>query len=171
MTIIRDREMYHGAALTQIADHDMFTSINRLPLEVQFRSAYRVNSDIGVFLKYSASPDNGEYMFTFSQENLDDIDTLNIECNKTFIVLVCYDEERREHSQICSITHFQLSWLKGQRDTKNRELRRNQEGQIALYVRVRPNGVLRAFVKNPEQRGRSWYYDVKRDEFPGMLFG
>ena len=176
MTIIRDREMYHGAALTQIADHDMFTSINSFDeIDAQSRSAYRVNdTDIGVFLKYSASPgDNpeyAEYMFTFSPENVDDIEILNRRCKKAFIVLVCYDQNRRDYSQICVLSHFQFSWFKAQGDPRDKELQGRQVGRVALYVRIRPNAPFRVW-GYPEGGKRYWYYDVGKGAFPEKIFG
>ena len=91
MAKIAYRHMYHGSALTQIAEHEEFTSINRVPLDYSLhRSAFEVNEGIGIFLKYATSA-NGEYQFTFSWENLADVEGLNDSHNKTYILLVCLE--------------------------------------------------------------------------------
>ena len=77
---INDDHMYHGAALTQIAEHPQFTAINSFHRGSQkSRSAFRVNDDVGIYLKYSrnATPAFGEYPFTFSEPNLEEIEALS----------------------------------------------------------------------------------------------
>ena len=60
---IADDHMYHGAALLQIAEHPRFTAINSIEVSDQkSRSAYRINDNIGIFLKYASKPSGiGEY--------------------------------------------------------------------------------------------------------------
>ena len=54
---INDDHMYHGAALIQIAEDPRFTAINVFQGgEGVSRSAFRINADIGVFLKYATKP-------------------------------------------------------------------------------------------------------------------
>ena len=65
---INDDHMYHGAALTQIAEHEQFTAINAFEHGGKTsRSAFIVNHDIGVYLKYAGKPVGRykEYQFTF----------------------------------------------------------------------------------------------------------
>ena len=63
---INDDHMYHGAALTQIAEHPQFTAINAFKhANRPSRSAFRINDDIGVYLKYASKP-KGPTMSLFS---------------------------------------------------------------------------------------------------------
>lgn len=56
MTRILDRQKYHGAALIQVAEHEEFTSINRIALPgTRAHNAFSVNGEIGIFLKYALS--------------------------------------------------------------------------------------------------------------------
>ena len=72
MIKIRDEHLYHGAVLNQIAEHQRFTAINALKVKGKIsRSAFKVNDDIGVYLKLSRKPKKGafkEYQFTYNQE-------------------------------------------------------------------------------------------------------
>ena len=92
---IEDQHLYHGAALTQIAEDDEFTAINPLDLMgKRLSSAFRINDNIGVHLKYnSVKPKaNGEFPFTFSQDNLKELTgmTEQLQLKKVFVVLVCF---------------------------------------------------------------------------------
>jgi hypothetical protein len=52
---IEDQHVYHGAALTQIAEDDEFTAINPLDLlGKRLNSAFRINDNIGIYLKYNS---------------------------------------------------------------------------------------------------------------------
>jgi len=47
---ISDEHFYHGAALTQIAEHPKFTVINGFRINKKLsRSAFKVNDGIGIF--------------------------------------------------------------------------------------------------------------------------
>jgi hypothetical protein len=49
---IHDDHLYHGAALTQIAEHHLFTAINALKIgDNTIRVAYRINDLIAVYFK------------------------------------------------------------------------------------------------------------------------
>ena len=73
---IREEHLYHGAALNQIADHEQFTAIHTLKFkDDESRSAFRVNDDITVYLKYCTKPSSsfGEYKFTFNNSHLQEL--------------------------------------------------------------------------------------------------
>ena len=64
---MKDEHLYHGAALMLIAEDDEFTAINRLDLlGKRSSSAFRINDNIGVYLKYNSveRKPNWEYPFT-----------------------------------------------------------------------------------------------------------
>ena len=55
---IRDKHLYHGAVLNQIAEHPRFTAINALKIVGEiFHNAVKVNDDIVVYLKYRTRSD------------------------------------------------------------------------------------------------------------------
>ncbi|MGO9201683.1 MAG: hypothetical protein ACLQM8_14250 [Limisphaerales bacterium] len=78
MKINKDH-LYHGAALTQVAEHPTFKAINELSLQGErSRCAFLVNTDIGLYLKYAriAREPFDEFIFTFSADNLSELEAL-----------------------------------------------------------------------------------------------
>ena len=106
---IDDEHMFHGAALIQIAEDPQFTAINsfKLPSGVS-RSAYRINDDIGVYLKYANKPTPAyqEYGFTFQQQHLDELAEIAKMTERVFAALVCVKAR-----QICCLSYGQLTKL------------------------------------------------------------
>lgn len=178
MAQIANRHMFHGAALTRIAEHEEFTSINRMPLEhSEHRSAFSVigkNGKIGIFLKYATSAD-GEYKFSFSWENLEDVRELNGSHDKTYMLLVCLEGKARgnvrlQSGEICCVPYAMLSELKGNRDRRNKELRRREEDRVDLYVVIKRGQPFEVNVKAPEQQTYAWRRNVPRSYFPNRIF-
>ena len=90
---ITNRDMYHGAALTQIAEHSQFTAINpaRLDDNRLSESAFLINDGIVVYLKYSAV-ESDTYTFNFDQNHQEEIERLGLlHAGRVFIVLVCVE--------------------------------------------------------------------------------
>ena len=108
---IREEHLYHGAALNQIADHEQFTAINTLKFKGdESRSAFRVNDDIAVYLKYCTKPSSsfGEYKFTFNSSHLQELRNIAKTENKLHVVFVCVDDRH-----ICCIPYnLLLSMIK-----------------------------------------------------------
>lgn len=89
---VDDDHMYHGAALIQIAEDPQFTAINSFKLAAGVsRSAYRINDDIGVYLKYASKPTPAyrEYLFTFQKQHLAELAAIAKATEKVFAALVC----------------------------------------------------------------------------------
>jgi hypothetical protein len=92
---IDDNHLYHGAALIQIAEHEQFTAINSLMNSAgKSRSAYRINTDIAVYLKYAAKPAKSydEFIFTFQERQLDELAAIANSLPKLFLAMVCVRE-------------------------------------------------------------------------------
>jgi hypothetical protein len=99
---INEDHLYHGAALTQIAEFPTFKAINAFEIGGEkSRSAFIVNHDTGVYLKYATKPNPAfkEYVFTFTQANLDELGKLKAQHPSLFIVLVRYGAK-----EICTLT-------------------------------------------------------------------
>src|SRR6266849_4224234 len=90
---IYDRDLPYGAALKQIADHRLFKSINaEWNSDKKSRCAFRVNTDIGVYIRLATKPVNGEYVFNFKRAQTQEIKEMKKSCKgKVFIVLICYN--------------------------------------------------------------------------------
>ena len=54
---INDDHMYHGAALTQIAEHPTFKAVNAFWLNgKKSNAAFRINDTTGIYVKYAGFP-------------------------------------------------------------------------------------------------------------------
>ena len=92
---INFEQMYHGAALTQIAEHRHFTAINVIRSGGSpHRSAFCLNKSICVYLKYARHPTKsyGEYVFTFTTRHLEDLRRLRKRYGDVFLALICVDD-------------------------------------------------------------------------------
>src|SRR5215813_6955654 len=106
---IHDDHMFHGSALIQIAEHPQFTSINSLRHGGMIvPTAFEVNNDIAVYLKYATKPSASfkEYQFTFRESQLRDLDAIAQVHPRTFIGLVCV-----RNREICCLRHSELKDL------------------------------------------------------------
>ena len=165
---IKDEHLYHGAALMQIAEDDEFTAINRLDLLGNpSGSAFRINDNIGVYLKYnSVDPrPNGEYPFTFSQDTLKDLAAMEeAKLKKIFVALVCVKAE-----QVCVLTWPRLKEMITIRETAAQE----KESQYVVLVTARGNSKLRVYLNVPGKKGlllKKTESKVARKAFPSALF-
>jgi hypothetical protein len=80
------QDMYHGAALTKIVEHEEFTALNKA--DEQY-GHYLVNKDILLWVKYATKP-NGPWQFTFTAADANGILKDDGDQKKrTFVVLVC----------------------------------------------------------------------------------
>jgi hypothetical protein len=72
--------MYHGAALTQIAEDERFTAINAFKDRDEVsRSAFHINDDMAVYLKYATkpTPTHDEYVFLFNVQHLEELSRIS----------------------------------------------------------------------------------------------
>ncbi|WP_035241571.1 hypothetical protein [Desulfobacter vibrioformis] len=161
---INDDHMYHGAALTQIAEHELFTSINAVRFSDRIsRSAFRINETIGIYLKYASKPSGLDYTITFSSENKQEIKKLCKICNSVFIAMVCVQER-----QICCLTEKELDdWF-----IKRNSKLGNDEDISTILVNLPKGKSFRVNMNLPGRRKR--YLDtaqlIPRKRFPDILF-
>jgi hypothetical protein len=156
--------MYHGAALTQVAEHDLFTSINAVRFSKKLsRSSFRINETIGIFLKYAGNPVGDDYNFTFSRDNKKELVKLRDLCEKVFIALVCVADR-----QICCISLDEFDdWIEKRHSSLG-----SAEDVSTILVHL-PKG--KAFRVNMNKPGRRNTYlanpqIVSRKSFPNALF-
>ena len=163
---INDDHMFHGAVLTQIAEHPQFTAINGIRNgEKLSRCAFRVNDSIGVFLKYASEPTQPykEYIFNFGRDAKKELNTLNDISEKVFISLVCVNDR-----QICCISYEEFdNWIK-----KRQQKLGKKESTSTILVRLQKGKSFRVNMNEPGRRGK--YLEgtqvVARNRFPNALF-
>ena len=164
---INDDHMYHGAALTQIAEYPEFKAINAFELEggEKSSSAFTINQNTGVYLKYSSRPTRGfqEYVFTFTRAHFDELKSLGTHYGpRVFVVLVCI-----EAKEICVLT---LKELRGHRERRERAFG-GPEPQYQLLVTVPPNKSFRVYMNAPGKKGTLLKQQiVNRNSFPRTIF-
>ena len=161
---INDDHMYHGAALTQIAEHERFTSINAVRKSNRLsRSAFRVNETIGVYLKYANKPVGKDYNFTFTKDNKAELENLQEICESVFIAMACIKDR-----QICCVSLIDLeAWF-----SKRESALGETEDTSTILIHL-PQG--KSFRLNMNQPGRRKIYLAKsqlvnRKQFPEVLF-
>ena len=129
------------------------------------RNAFRVNADIGVFLKYSSTPKGRgkEYQFTFTAEHLAQLDVLASKVASVFVALVCVKDR-----QICCLSLGHLHELV----TRRRNRMTRNERQYVLLVTIPQGRSFRAYVSAPRQKMKTLgeLLIVARNEFPASLF-
>lgn len=163
---INDDHLYHGAALTQIAEDPQFTAINAFKLNgVTSRSAFRINDDIGVYLKYATKPKGRfkEYPFTFNREHLAELDAMADATPHLYLALVCVDAR-----QVCCLAYAQFSELV----TRRHRAKGEEEDQYTVLATLPDGGKFRVYVNAPGVR-KQWLGKpllIARKEFPERLF-
>ena len=162
---INDDHMYHGAALTQIAEHRAFTAINAFKRNGdKSRSAFRINDNIGAFIKYASAPrgKHDEYLFTFQKAHLRELALLREQCRKVFVVLVCIEDK-----EICVLSDSELNRL----ITSRSNAFGRPEDQYQVLVTAPANKQFRVYVNSPRVKGQALGETmIKRSAFPGALF-
>ena len=163
---INQDHLYHGAALTQIAEHEQFTAINAVRVNKRpHRSAFRINDSHCVYLKYATKPTkpHDEYIFTFLEAHLDDLKQLSKKSDKLFVALVCVEDH-----EICLLPYQTLLDLIAKRHTKKGSL----EDQYTLLVLLESGKQFRVNMNLPNRRkfyvGESVL--IARKDFPNRLF-
>lgn len=163
---INDNHMFHGAALTQIAEHPQFTAINAFKAATGVsRSVFRINDDIGVYLKYAAQPKGpfGEYVFTFKREHLAELETVGAAVSNVFVALVCV-----KGRNICCLPLAELKKLIQNR----RNARGEDEGQCVVLVTLPERKGFRVYVNVPGKKKTMLGSPllIPRNDFPDKIF-
>ncbi|MCG5541894.1 MULTISPECIES: hypothetical protein [unclassified Halorhodospira] len=82
---VQDQDIYHGAALTQVVEHESFKALNKGSGRY---GHYLVNADCNVFVKYSTHED-GPWIFNFQPDHLEPIRNVLGTESRAFVCLVC----------------------------------------------------------------------------------
>lgn len=162
---INDDHLYHGAVLTQVAEHPQFTAINAFDAGQGIsRSAFLINHDVGVFLKYATKTKApfSEYQFTFTAAHLKEIAAIQNKSKRVYIALVCVKDR-----QIGCISWDDLQLMINERKAE----KGSKESAYTVLV-VCPKGKkLRAYMNAPGARKKKLKeHLLSRSSFPGILF-
>ncbi len=160
---IDEDQMFHGAALVQIAEYKAFKAINRFE-NTSARGAFRINTNTGIYLKHASKPtvSHREYLFTFNKKNLAELEALKVQCSKLFVGMVCV---KARHICCISIKEFEKHI---KRRLKN--LGRSED-QYQILVTVPHDKSFRVYVNAARKKRLSLKQQiVSRNRFPAVLF-
>ncbi len=162
---IRDDHKYHGAALIQVAEHELFTAINSLKLgEKVFQNAYKINDEIALFLKYARNENEafGEFVFTYSTHQLDELLEVRDGNVKTYVAMICVAAR-----EICCISCDELVDM----IDKRKKIKGAGEDQYNLLVTAPIGKSLRIYLNEPGKKNAKLEEKiVSRKDFPERLF-
>ncbi|HEX9728624.1 MAG TPA: hypothetical protein VGA37_08975 [Gemmatimonadales bacterium] len=163
---IDDDHLYHGSALIQIAEDPHFTAINSLQLPAGVcRSAYRINDNIGVYLKYASkpTPSHREYVFTFHAEHIKELEHIAKATTTAFLALVCVKAR-----EVCCLPYAEFLSLVDMRRTAKGA----SEDQYVVLVTVPAKSKFRVYVNSPGRKntmvGKPLL--IARSAFPTRIF-
>jgi len=161
---IRDEDLYHGAVLAQIADAHPFTAINAYKGTGEVsRSAYVINNDIGLYVKYASVPNHpySEYVFNYSEENLEELESLDLQMGSVFACHVCL-----EVREICAVPYIRLRKLISARKKAGGSI-----GQYNVLITAKEGEQFRVYVNAPGTKEKVLgKFPVPRNAFPSLLF-
>ena len=163
---ITNEHLHHGAVLNQIAEHRQFTAINALKVKGKVsRSAFKVNDDIGVYLKIASNPKGRfkEYQFTFNQRHIKELREIAEAGNDLHLALICMKDR-----EICCLPYKDLADMFENR----RKAQGRQEDQYQLLVTLKPGQAFRVYMNKPGKRGvmLGKALKIRRNLCPDALF-
>lgn len=163
---IKKEHYFHGAVLIQIAEHEQFTAINALRVGgIKSRSAFKVNNDIVVYLKYASEPVEpyDEYLFTFNRNQMLELNTIAEGENDLHIALVCVKD-----NEVCCFSYDEFMQLISRR----KERMGKAEDQYSLLVTLKKGKSFRVNVNSPGKKGQYLGEPliVHRNACPNVLF-
>jgi hypothetical protein len=109
---IDNKDFYHGAALTQITEHESFKALNKADGKY---GHYLVNTDRRLLTKHSEQ--NVSWQFTFQPADLQTLESDIKSGFKTFLVLVCGGEticllDETEFLQLIDLKASGQQWIR-----------------------------------------------------------
>lgn len=150
----------------QIAEHPQFTAINSLKIKDQpVNNAFKINNNTGLLCKYASEPNaNGEYLFTFNAEQMENIKSMHKHNEKLFFALTCIEDK-----EICVLSYEQFSQLIENRNKSAKVI----EEQYQIIVTAEQGASLRAYVNAAGKKGKyaGKPLVIPRKSFPELLFG
>lgn len=164
MRINKDH-LYHGAALTQVAEHPTFKAINEISNRgVRSRCAFLINHDIGLYLKYATEAKGPfkEYVFTFHRDHLKELQTLRGRSQKVFVCLICVSA-----SHICCISYERLMDMIAER----KQRKGSDEEAYTVLATIPAGKSFRVYMNVPGKRKALIKETIiHRNEFPDVIF-
>lgn len=158
--------LYHGGALIQIAEHEKFTAINSLRIGTnKYTNSYRINDNVVVYLKYSSKPRGpfSEYVFTFGEEHMDELEEVSSHCSKMFLAMVCVKAR-----EVCCIPYKNLVDLIDLRKKSSG----THEEQYSILITAPAKKHMQVYVNAPGKKGimLGKPLRVPRNGFPDIIF-
>ena len=145
------------------------------PTNEKSRCAYRINTDIGVYIRAATKPVNGEYISNFKKENIEELTALESVCKKAvFVVLVCYNAKAihkgsrmAQYRQICVLRPSQIKAL-----IETKGAGAPATAQHNILITVPSSKSMRARITIPGKKGgrMELTHKIPRNAFPNLIF-
>lgn len=120
---IQQKDYYHGAALTQIVEHESFKALNKADTKY---GHYKINHDIRIMIKITSIAED-PWQFTVNQSDLATIvEDLSFD-DKFFLCLVCGMET------ICLLNHEQIKELLNLSSSDQQWLKVKNTGSLRIW--------------------------------------
>ena len=117
-------------------------------------------------MKYRVAPTStrySEYIFKFTQSNLEELSELDLRLERVFIVLIC-----GEAKEICCFPYETFIEMIAER----MEAKGEDEDDYTVLVTAPPNQQLQVYINYPDKKNTiaGQRHIVSRDSFPKCLF-
>ena len=134
--MLREFELYHGAALCRIIHDERVKSLKLYP--TPNNSSYVLNDSIGIYLKYSGkrmSPWN----FTFKKEHQDEIRDMNDKFKDVYLILICGKDgiaclNYEELKIVLDDNHEESEWLRIMRRRNEKYSVEGSDGKLTFKI-------------------------------------
>ena len=110
---VQQKDLYHGAAITQLVEHDSFKALNKADGKY---GHYLVNTDRRLMVKLTEKA-NDPWQFTFQSDDLDTLRADIVSGFSTFVVLVCGQSticllEQKDYEAIIDLNAAGQQWIR-----------------------------------------------------------
>ena len=133
---IREKDLFHGAALTRIVEHPSFTALNKADEKY---GHYQINLDKRVLAKHTADSSQ-PWQFTFQPDDLEVL-SMDIEAGvTTYVCLVCGETticllNQRQLQAVLDLESDDAQWVRVELPKGGSMRVRGSNGEVAGVIR------------------------------------
>ena len=134
--MIKEFELYHGAALSKIAQDDTRTLINSFP--TASRCTYLINDSIGLYIKHSTKRLT-PWGFSFTKQHQDELKFMADSLSKVFIAFICGPDgiaclSYGELKNVLDEIHEDCEWVRISRGPREKYAISGSDGRLRFKI-------------------------------------
>jgi len=135
--MISEFEFFHGAVIARML-HATQQTMTVAPNSEFDNASYVINSDIGVYIKYS-SKRMSPWRFSFQKRHYEMISEMQHKLGEMFIILVCNDDRAvvlgmEEFQQVVKIDGEAAQWISAARSRRQMYLIKGSDGELEFKI-------------------------------------